>query len=310
MRTALATLGVMLAAALLGGGHAAQTAPERSTQAPANSVESEIRKSIEVFREAFDKGDAAAVAATFTEDGELTDASGLTIRGRKAIAAWYTETFEESPGAKLAILPDSIRSLSPETVIEEGVATVTPAGGSGVETTRYEVIHIKQNGRWLQGRVHDSDEVNVSPHDRLKPLEWLVGDWVDEGDDGVVHTTCAWSQDGNFLLRDFRLQIRGRASSSGTQRLGWDPATRRIKSWIFDTTGTHGEQFWAQEDDGRWIIKSTHTLADGRLSTATNILERTGKDALHWTSRDRTLAASGLPDTEEYHLVRRPPAPK
>ncbi len=310
MRTALATLGLTIAVALLGVGPAGPAAQTQPPQAPAKMIEAEIRQANELFRDAFDKGDPAAVAATFTTDGELTDATGASIRGREAIAARFAESFEAAPHAKILILSESVRSLSVDTALELGKATITPASGGTAETTRYEVIHVKKDGRWLQARVRDFDEVDLPPHDRLKPLEWLVGEWVDEANDGIVHTTCAWSPDGNYLLREFRLQIQGRAATSGTQRIGWDPASQRIKSWVFDASGTHGEQFWVEDEEGRWIIKSTHTLADGRIATATNLLERTGKDAVRWTSRDRTLAASGLPESEEYLLVRRPPPPK
>ena len=53
----------------------------------ASGVEGEIRKTIEVFIAAYNKGDAAAIAATFTQDGELVDPSGTITRGREQVQA-------------------------------------------------------------------------------------------------------------------------------------------------------------------------------------------------------------------------------
>lgn len=309
MKTALVSLGLLLTATgPVGGPPASQEAPTPAPP-PASAAESEIREAIDGFRKAFAKGDAAAVASTFTTDAEITGDSGEKIRGRDAIAAQFAGLFRESPGVTIAIAPDSIRSLGPDTAVEEGTATIATVGGPS-ETSRYEAVYVKQGGRWLQARVREFAEADLGPHERLKPLEWLVGDWVDEGQDGVVHTSCAWSPDGNYLLRDFRVQVRGKAAVSGTQRIAWDPSTKQVKSWTFDADGTHSDQHWAQDEAGRWIIKSSGALADGRRVTATNILAKTGKDSATWTSTDRTLGDLAAPDSETFVLVRRPPGPK
>ncbi len=43
-----------------------------------------------------------------------------------------------------------------------------------------------------------------SARPRLKQLDWLVGNWVDEADDSVVHFSTRMSRSGNFLIRDFK----------------------------------------------------------------------------------------------------------
>lgn len=308
MKTVIASLVCLIAVTCLGQAPAPKTTV--SGAQPASKFEAEIHATIEAFRKAYDKGDADAIAATFTADGELVDPSGTTIRGRDAIAARFAETFAASPGATLTLIPDSIRAISPDTALEEGLATVKHTDGSPDESARYEVLHVKQDGKWLQARVRDFDDSQLTPHDRLKALDWLVGDWVDEAQDGVVFTSCAWSPDGNFLLREFRVQVAGKQAVNGTQRIGWDAASKRIKSWVFDANGSHGEQFWAEDEEGRWLIKATHTMTDGRIASATNMLERQGKDAVRWTSTDRTLGGDIVPDAEAYTLVRRPPPPK
>ena len=141
-------------------------------------------------------------------------------------------------------------------------------------------------------------------------MEWLVGSWLDENDEGEVQTTCDWSDDRSFLLRSFRMKIGGRVEVSGVQRIGWDPRLNQFRSWVFDSEGGFSDGLWSRDDRGRWIIKSTGVLKDGRTVSATNILTQVDGDMLRWGSVDRTLGSKALPDAEAAVLVRKPPAPR
>ena len=141
-----------------------------------------------------------------------------------------------------------------------------------------------------------------------KELDWLVGEWVDESDEAVVHTTCQWSDNQAFLLRSFRLRVRGKDEMSGTQRIGWDPRLKQIRSWVFDSDGGFSEGLWTRDGE-RWVIKTAGVLKDGRSASATNILTRINRDHARWASVDRTLGGEVLADAEEIALVRTPPQP-
>ena len=60
----------------------------------------------------------------------------------------------------------------------------------------------------------------MSAHDHLKDLEWMIGEWLNESDDELVSTTCSWSDNGSFLIRQFNVKIEG------TVALEWHPADR------------------------------------------------------------------------------------
>src|SRR5579872_1082373 len=62
-----------------------------------------IRKSAKDFEKAFEKGDAKAAAALWTEDGEYYDDSGIELHGRAAIEKAYAELFKERPNGKVEI---------------------------------------------------------------------------------------------------------------------------------------------------------------------------------------------------------------
>jgi uncharacterized protein (TIGR02246 family) len=263
------------------------------------------------FTHAYDKGDAQAIAALFTEDAEATDETGATVRGREAIRNHFAAVFAEKPGEKIELLPEAITYLGPDLARETGVSRIIRKGHGPPETSRYSVLLVRRDGRWLQASVEDYPEAqpSLTPHDRLKALEELLGDWVDESDEGVVHTTCLWSDDQNYLIRDYRLHIAGQPAMSGTQRIGWDPLTNQFKSWVFDSDGGYSEGHWTDNGDNQWTIRTTGVLADGRTVSGTHVLTFVNKAMMRWRSADRAIAGQALPDLPEIVLVRTPPRP-
>ena len=85
----------------------------------------------------------------------------------------------------------------------------------------YTVLFVKRDGRWLISSVREEPDPLVRPHERLKDLEWMIGDWLDEGADSVVRVNCRWSDDGNFLIRSFTVHHRGKPVMTVAQRIGW-----------------------------------------------------------------------------------------
>ena len=96
----------------------------------------------------------------------------------------------------------------------------------------------------------------------------MLGDWIDEGPMSVVRVNCRWSEDGNFLIRTFTVKHQGKDVMTVTQRIGWDPAARQIRSWEFDSEGGFGEGRWGGDGD-RWVIKHTATRPEGTTVSAT-----------------------------------------
>jgi uncharacterized protein (TIGR02246 family) len=283
-------------------------------QSPANrsegtSDEKAIRATSAAFVKAFNAGDAKAIADLLTEDAESTDEDGTVVQGKWAVADLFAQAFAASPGSKMETRIDSIRFLTPEVAKEEGRSTITPAGEGAPDVDRYSVLYVKKDGKWLQSSIREHPEQDLSPHERLKELEWMLGEWVDESDSAVIFTTCRWSEDQNFLLRLYRIQVQGKPALNGTQRIGWDPATGQFKSWVFDSQGGYSEGLWSREGN-RWVVKLSGPLRDGKITTETNIITKVRDGMARWQSVDRTVAGRLLPDTREFVLVRKPPQPE
>ncbi|AGA27109.1 YybH family protein [Singulisphaera acidiphila] len=259
------------------------------------------------FTKAFNAGDAVAAAATYSEEALVVDEQGKRTEGRAAVRDQLAASFADNPGSTIAIKVDALRFLGPDTALEEGQTTITPDGARGVpEVTHFTVVYVKRDGHWLQSAVRDEIRHDLTPHDRLKELEWLVGDWINESQDAVVHTACKWADNGNFLIREFTMKTHGQPILSGTQRIGWDPVRGQFKTWIFDTEGGFGEGYWTRNGD-EWVIKAEGVQQDGRHASVTNILKRLGKDRASWQSVDRTLGGIAVPGIDEFTLVRKPP---
>jgi uncharacterized protein (TIGR02246 family) len=251
------------------------------------------------------------VAALYTPEAHVVDVDGHAREGREAIDRAYAELFRSHPGATINLSIDAVRFLGPDLAVEDGTSRVTPRAKDGPPwVNRYSAIHVRRDGRWLVAGEREYPGEEPSHRDRLKELGWLLGDWVDESEDSVIHTTCRSSPDGAFLLRDFTIEAGGKVVMSGTQRIGWDPQARQFRSWEFDSEGGHGDGLWARAGAGRWVIKARSVLPDGRVATATHKVGAESGDAIRWKTTDRTVGDASLPDVAEYVLVRPPPERK
>jgi uncharacterized protein (TIGR02246 family) len=310
---------LMVAMAATGSG---LTAQESTTRAPADPAaaqeavtpplgrgddEKAIKSLLDAFVKAFNAGNAEATAATYTETAVVVDEQGQRVEGRAAVRDQYAASFADNPGSTIAIQVDSLRFLGPETALEEGRTTITPAAGAGApEITRFTAVYVKQGGQWRQAAVRDELAHDLTPHDRLKELEWLAGDWVNESQAAVVSTSCRWAKGGNFLDREFTMKAEGQPVLSGTQRIGWDPLKRQFKTWIFDSEGGHGEGYFTRTGN-QWVVKVEGVGREGQPVSATNIITRLGKDRMSWQSTERTVGGSAVPGIDEFTIVRKPP---
>ncbi len=261
------------------------------------------------FIEAYNTVNAKAIADLFTDDAEISDESGDVIRGKTAITKHFDEVFREEPKATIELTRNESRFLGADSVREIGRARINPANGGSPELSRFHVIYVRKNGKWLHDVIDESAETDLTPHDRLLELEWMVGDWVDESHNGVVHTSCRWSDDKNYLLREFSLSVEGKSIAKRQQRVGWDAKKEQFRSWTFDDDGGHSEGLWTRTGKAEWTIKASGTLADGRSVIATQVFTFVNKHTAKWKATARKLDGDTEPDLNEITLVKTPPKP-
>ncbi len=265
--------------------------------------EAAIRSSIRAYVEAFDRADARALAALWSETGHWVS-DRVQLRGRAEIEAALTANFAAGPRATLEIVAPQIRFVAADVAVEDGTARVIAADGA-VEESTYTALHVRRDGRWQLENVRETTAAPAAPSGGpLAALAWMVGEWVDQSPDSTIETKVEWSQNEKFLLCHFRATFAGMPPLSGTQVIGYDAAADSIRSWLFDADGTIGEGRWTS-DGGRWIVRSTQTLADGRRASSTNVYEPGDADRYVWKSTDRKVGEHVLPDLEAVVVVRR-----
>jgi uncharacterized protein (TIGR02246 family) len=262
-----------------------------------------IRALASEFTAAFNKGDAKAVTAQWTEAGECFDAEGTPLIGRAAIEQAYADFFKNNPQARIEVLVESIRFPAPGLAVEEGMLRLTGSAKGLPTTTFYAATHIRMGGRWLTAVSREWG----AGQDKLEDLDWLIGKWTGGPKDQQVTMTVAREEQMPYLRVRMTRQAGTKTVAAGSFQIGLDAQAGVIHSWHFDETGAVGQAFW-ERDGNRWVLEATGALADGSDTTAVNIISRQGPDEFTWQSIDRKLNDTDLPNTTPIRFIRVPAA--
>jgi uncharacterized protein (TIGR02246 family) len=130
-----------------------------TTISPANDAmhedEALIRAELDAFGEAWNRGDAAAAASFFAEDGMRVGAFGDVQYGRAELEAAYEELLHGAmAGATVRQGPATIRMLAPELAVVQGTMEIVTADGGPVMRGYVVQIMRKVEGQWLVLQAH------------------------------------------------------------------------------------------------------------------------------------------------------------
>lgn len=278
---------------------------ESSVDGENQELQAEIIAASDVMSESFNAGNAEKIVAMFLTNGELIDEEGTVYQGHSEIKALLDQFFEKFSAARVNVEIESIREVGP-VVIEEGTRTTTREdAASQVQYTR---VWTKAEQGWRVVSLRDyPEEILPTPGEMLQPLEWLVGDWLNEGADARVKINYRWSEDENYLLGEFQILEAGKVVAKTSQRIAWDPLLAKPRSWLFDSDGGFSEAVWTLLDDGRWLLRSSAIQPDGSTGSATVTISQSGEDRFIYAGSSR-LVGDLLEDDFELTVVRQPPA--
>jgi uncharacterized protein (TIGR02246 family) len=269
-------------------------------QAPTTNAEQAVRKAVAAYVEALNKGDIDGLMALLAPDADFIDEAGKTTRGRDALRAHFKTTLADLKGYKVSDKVYSVKFLRPEVALVDGAQEYTATDGTR-DSNRYAVVWVKSGDKWLLSSARDLPaEAEGAPslaYPQLKSLEWLIGDWADEGGKGAVQIKCKWAPNKSFLVMDYAVKGEGTEPMLVAQRIGWDPYNSRVRSWVFDSTGGFGEGYW-QRDGNKWVIGASGILADGGTGGATNIYEFKDENTFLYRSVDREVDGQPVADVE------------
>ena len=138
-----------------------------------------IRKRIDSYVAAYNLGDAAVLAAHWSETAVYVNrVSGENLQGREAIQKMFERVFADDVREHLGVSVTSIRFITPDVAVEEGIARIMSLDEPPTEST-YTAIHVKQKDQWFLDSVRETTLPGApSHHNQLEELSWLVGEWV------------------------------------------------------------------------------------------------------------------------------------
>lgn len=110
-------------------------------------AESAIRKQVTALESAWNKHDAAALAAVYASDGDAILKDSPVVTGRPALqASAAADMANQSSTLRISITPTSLRFLSPDVAI---VNTVAHFNEGSVREDRGSWIFVRRKGQWL-----------------------------------------------------------------------------------------------------------------------------------------------------------------
>ena len=226
------------------------------------SDQAAIRKTANAFCKAFNRADAKAIAALWTENGSLADEGGQVFKGRKAIEDQYAALFKEHPGLRMEIAIQSIEVPAPNVAVEDGLARAVDKDG---DFARRESLH---RGPCVARRqVADGQRAGVECPDSLQ-LRTIAGTPVAGrklGDQvrkrhGPHDDPLDRQQEFPATRIHCSARRRDRLVRRTDHRLG--PAGRQGAIVVLRLVGRARHGLWTPTPEG-WRIESQGVLADG-----------------------------------------------
>jgi len=277
-----------------------------------------IQDAGQAYKIALERGDGKALAALWTPDGDIVDAVGNVMKGRDTVSVLEPAAEGDAkPGRpEIAVRETKLRFIDADVALEDGTVEVVPPGHTAPLHGRFSATWVRHEGSWKLAALREARGDEASGDETLASLEWMVGDWtvvedVTAGKPAAnkpkIEISTRWNPTRTFLIRDMKITPPGATADAGiqvTQRIGWDPLSKSIRSWVFSSDGGHGEAVWSR-DDGSWVARTTAVLPDGSQTSSLNIYSYDGKDKCVWRSLPTHVGGEHMPQVK-ITLVRKP----
>ncbi|QDU90354.1 hypothetical protein Pla175_37580 [Pirellulimonas nuda] len=260
-----------------------------------SQAEQAVRAASKAYTDAARRGDVGAMAKMWTERGDYIDSQGYRFNAQ-AMLRPQPGAPAAAPGGSTAApaVQSTLRMVTPDVAIEDGkIGSITMPDGSRVGG-RFTAVWVRRDGKWLLDGVREAAAEAPPLSEKLMPLAWLLGEWAGQADDTTLLMSAHPSDGGNYIVREFLVKGDARESIGGEQRIGWDPESKRIKVWSFDSQGGAGEGFWRQAGD-TWVLDTAHVLPDGTKTTTSNVYTPQDADRFVWEVKPAAVDGARLP---------------
>ena len=130
--------------------------------------EAAIKKNAKAFVAAFDKGDAKAVAGFWAPEGDYVEETGRHMKGREEIEKAFTEFFSANKGLKVRIRTESLRFVTPDVAVEDGV---TLGLGAGRRAAEPRPLHRRPRQKGWEMDAGQRPRLALRPAQQLRAFE-------------------------------------------------------------------------------------------------------------------------------------------
>jgi uncharacterized protein (TIGR02246 family) len=256
-----------------------------------------VRVRTQEFLKALANGDAKELAAFWTTTGEYVRGADLTIRGRVNIEKAYAEHPKKKQPGTVTVEGESIRFLSDDTAVQEGVFVVKRPNPAETTRSKFSALFVRSGGKWYYALLRESPEAPS-----LQELAWMVGSWTYTSDGAETRMVVEWTEGNRYLLCRTTRKQDGE-NTTATQILAVHPAKGVIQSWTFESDGSLGEAVWSRNDKG-WTAKVSSVTADGDKATATTLLTPIDENTFTFQSTERTVDGEKASDVGPIKVTR------
>jgi uncharacterized protein (TIGR02246 family) len=124
--------------------------PALGADSDAAKAEQEIRARAQEFMAAWQKHDAALIAAFYTEDGDIVTGNGRVFSGREGIEQTLRDAFDDSlKDSTFSSTVEKVKLVKPDVAIVDYDAQLK--GGNADEPRKFHMVSVlvKQGNKWL-----------------------------------------------------------------------------------------------------------------------------------------------------------------
>jgi uncharacterized protein (TIGR02246 family) len=262
-----------------------------------------IEKLSKDFMQAFNDRNAAAIAASWTTDGEFIRNDGEPIRGRAAIEKGYADYFKTlkiKPNVSVQV--DALRFPSADTAVAEVTLRLKNDEGEVVASSWRNALVVREGGQWKIALVREWDR-DVGLDVNLPELGWLIGTWQASTKDKEVTITYQWDENKVFIHGKYTVKERDKVVESGMHMIGKDNAEGAIRSWVFQSDGGFGGGVWTREGK-KWSVDVYGVTPDGKELTGTSIYVHVDPNTFTWQAVGQAVNGDPIPATEPIKVTK------
>jgi ketosteroid isomerase-like protein len=265
-------------------------------QAPV--AESPAKPILDAYAKAINDRNYEAIANFWADNADHIDEDGTLTNGRANIAALLKKALGDAPKAQVSFRITQTKQLGTEVMLVDGVAELKD--GDSSDETIFESVWLKTNNVWQLSRVREIPSDPPEPDSNfgyLKELEWLVGNWQCDSGTFSVTMNVEWTRNKNFLKLEQLVKAEGKEDISLTKIIGYDPARKSLRLWVFDSEGGFGGGLITRDGNADSWTAETETLT--RTAGESTLLQTTKKldqNSFEWKAIQRELNGQALPD--------------